>query len=113
MLEFPGISREHGISGGLMRWALVLVAMTSVALMVAAPPAPALEKGLIDYRLERSTDASQRAAIIHEIGPSLKTRWVRLLVDWAALEFERGTYSPTRWHNSTHSSTGFTRPASR
>jgi hypothetical protein len=50
---------------------------------------------MIDYRLEHSTDASQRAAIIHEIGPSLKTRWVRLLVDWAALEFERGTYSPT------------------
>jgi len=68
---------------------------------------------MIGYRLEHSTDASQRAAIIHEIGPSLKTRWVRLLVDWAALEFERGTYSPTRWHNSTHSSTGFTRPASR
>jgi len=78
-----------------MRWALVLVAMTSVALMVAAPPAPALEKGLIDYRLERSTDASQRAAIIHEIGPRLKARWVRLVVDWAALEAKRGTYSPS------------------
>ena len=65
MLEFPGISREHGISGGLMRLALVLIAMTSVALMVAASPAPALEKGLIDDRLEHSAVASQRAAIIH------------------------------------------------
>ncbi|HEY5474053.1 MAG TPA: hypothetical protein VIK32_12800, partial [Candidatus Limnocylindrales bacterium] len=95
-LECPGISREHGISGGLMRWALVLIAMTSVALMVAVPPAPAFEKGLSDLRLERTTDAAKQAVLIKEIGPRLKTRWVRLLVDWAALESVRGTYSPAK-----------------
>src|SRR5450759_2605805 len=47
---------------------------------------------MIDYRLEHSTDASQRAAIIHEIGPLLHASWVRLIVDWRLLEPARGTY---------------------
>jgi len=75
---------------------VVLLVLACVVLALAAPPAPALEKGIIDARLERTTSATERAAIIHQIGPTLKTRWVRLLVDWAALESVRGTYSPAR-----------------
>ena len=75
--------------------ALALLAMACAGLVTIAPSAPALQKGLIDDRLEHSAVASQRAAIIHEIGPRLRARWVRLTVDWATLEAKRGTYSPS------------------
>ena len=60
-----------------------------------ASAASALEKGIQDMRLEHTTDAAAQAAMIHEIGPDLKARWVRLLVNWSALETKRGTYSPS------------------
>src|SRR5450759_2274414 len=94
--EHPDARHERGVARRLTLRALVLIAAVSVSLAAAAPPAPALEKGLSDVRLERTTDAAKQAVLIKEIGPRLKTRWVRLLVDWAALESVRGTYSPAK-----------------
>jgi hypothetical protein len=68
--------------------------VAGAALAIAAPAAPALEKGLQDMRLAHTTSVPERAAISHEIGTTLKARWVRLFVDWSTLEAQRGTYSP-------------------
>jgi Cellulase (glycosyl hydrolase family 5) len=89
------VRHVQGFARALALWGLALAMLACAALGAFAPPAPAFEKGLSDLRLERTTSAAQRAAIIHEIGPRLKTRWVRLLVDWSALEAKRGTYSPS------------------
>ena len=74
---------------------LAFMATALLGLGAIAPSSPALQKGIIDARLEQTTDAAQRTATIHEIGPTLKARWVRLMVDWSALESQRGTYSPS------------------
>jgi len=66
--------REGCVAWRLTLEVLVLIAMASAALLFTAPSASALEKGLIDYRLEHSADPAQRAAIIHEIGPHLQAR---------------------------------------
>lgn len=74
-----------------------LVAVAAAALAATfVPSAVALEKGLIDCRLEGSTNMETRAAIIAEIGPTLGAHWVRLLVHWDGIEPQRGKYAKAR-----------------
>ena len=75
--------------------ASMMVVPACATQLVGAQAAAALDKGLIDVRLEQTGDAAEQATIVREAGTTLKARWVRLLVDWSALEADRGTYSPS------------------
>src|SRR5664280_1775542 len=73
---------------------LACLAASAAAWAWSPPAAFALEKGIIEPRLEGATSASVRAALIHQIGPQLHVRWIRLIVDWSRLEPTRGHYDP-------------------
>lgn len=75
--------------------AFLLLAVGALSAPYLFPgPTLALQKGIIDSRLERECSPSERAAIIQQIGTSLGARWVRLIVDWSLLEPTCGAYSP-------------------
>jgi hypothetical protein len=74
-------------------FAALLALFAGLAGGVACTQAGAVAKGLIDSRLENTTDAAERAALIKEIGPQLGAHWVRLVVSWPQLEPTRGVYA--------------------
>jgi hypothetical protein len=88
--------RGERLVGAALVCAAALALCASLAAGPAAPSADAVAKGLIDRRLETTTSAAQRAALIRQIGPQLGARWVRLAVDWRYLEPKRGVYDPAR-----------------
>ena len=78
-------------------WAAIVLAILACtfAIAVQAPPARALDKGLIEPRLEGAgADAAMRKALIQEMGTRLGARWTRLSVYWSSLEQVQGTYDP-------------------
>lgn len=74
----------------------MFAATVALCAMIAAGPetprAQAIAKGLTDATLETTSDADTRAKLISEVGTRLGARWVRLTVDWSAVEATRGTY---------------------
>ena len=89
-------SRRLAWLGAISVFAAALVLCTRLTAGPAAQPACAVAKGLIDHRLESTTSAAERAALIKQIGPQLGARWVRLTVNWRLLEPTRGAYDPVR-----------------
>ena len=66
-----------------MGWAVMVLAILACtfASAVQAPPARALDKGLIEPRLEGAgADAAMRKELIQEMGTRLGARWTRLSV---------------------------------
>jgi hypothetical protein len=76
---------------------LALLTVTATALVLTAcflpDRAAALEKGILEVRLQNSGDPVERAAIARQIGAGLGARWARVNINWGTLEAKRGAYS--------------------
>lgn len=74
---------------------LVLTALLAAGAWAPAPAEAKVAKGIVDAALERQPAGSAATpGMIREIDRVLGARWIRLIVSWAALEPERGTYAP-------------------
>ena len=62
---------------------------------LAAPAQAGVAKGVCSPQLESEPgESTARAGLVREIGRGLGADWVRISVNWAALEPTRGEYSP-------------------
>jgi hypothetical protein len=80
---------------------LLFVALLAASLIILyagliTPAHAAVAKGICSPQLENEpADSTARAGMVKEISRGLGAHWVRIGVNWAALEPTRGTYSPT------------------
>ena len=95
-LGVSALAAPHGLAkrhGGRRLGFVVLLALTTLALAVAAvhaPPASAAENGVVPDLTwgTSSADQDRTAAAISDLG----AQWVQLNIDWGAAEPTQGTY---------------------
>ena len=75
--------------------AIVVAALLMCGARGATPADAGVAKGIVDAALEAQPAGSAATpGMIREIDRGLGARWVRLIVNWAALEPEQGDYAP-------------------
>jgi polysaccharide biosynthesis protein PslG len=80
------------------RWLVAACLATSLLVLgtsIAAPARAGVAKGVCSLQLDSETATSPaRASMVREVSHGLGARWVRINLNWAALEPTRGEYSP-------------------